>query len=200
MTINYFLLVNGDDIIGPGSQPATTQQPQHTTDQTTGEVTTTTVDVPLPLPANCIACTQTQAEAWQTLEVVGGVIQAIPSAALLATAQATQNALNYASYLQAIQGPVSYTSKGGVTTQYQADPDSRANLQDSILGFQLAQATPSGFYWVALDNSHTPFEYADLLGLAQAMALPGAAAFAKRQSLKAQVAAADLSTVTSIVW
>ena len=201
MTINYFLLVNGDSIIGPGSQPATQPQTQVITDPTTGEVTsTTTVDVPLPLPANCIACTQVQAETWQTLEIVAGVIQAIPAAALLLSAQRAQNALNYASYLQAIQGPVSYTSKGGITTQYQADPGSVANLQSTILGFQLAQATPSGFYWVALDNTQVPFEYADLLGLAQAMALPGAAAFAKRQSLKAQVAAADLSTVSTIIW
>ena len=127
-------------------------------------------------------------------------LEAAWPAAQLQSLQAAQNALNYASYLQAIQGPVSYTSKGGVTTQYQADPDSVANLQSTILGFQLAQATPSGFYWVALDNTQVPFEYADLLGLAQAMALPGAAAFAKWQSLKAQVAAADLSTVSSIVW
>jgi len=185
MTTNYFLLLDSsENIIGPGSQPATDP--------------ITRAD--LPLPANCIACTQTQAETWQTLQVIGGEIQAIPSAALLAAAQAKQNALNYASYLQAIQGPVSYTSKGGITTQYQADPGSVANLQSTILGFQLTQATPSGFYWVALDNSHTPFEYADLLGLAQAMVLPGAAAFAKWQSLKAQVAAADLSTVSSIAW
>jgi len=127
-------------------------------------------------------------------------LEAAWPAAQLQALQAAQNALNYASYLQAIQGPVSYTSKGGITTQYQADPGSVANLQSTILGFQLTQATPSGFYWVALDNTQVPFEYADLLGLAQAMALPGAAAFAKWQSLKAQVAAADLSTVSSIVW
>jgi len=127
-------------------------------------------------------------------------LEAAWPAAQLQALQAAQNALNYASYLAAIQGPVTYTSKGGITTQYQADPGSVANLQSTILGFQLAQATPAGFYWVALDNTQVPFEYADLLGLAQAMALPGAAAFAKRQSLKAQVAAADLSTVSSIVW
>jgi len=142
-----------------------------------------------------VACTQAQAQSPSQWCLVNGVItEYLPSL------QAAQNALNYASCLQAIQGPVSYTSKGGVTTQYQADPGSVASLQSTILGFQLAQATPTGFYWVALDNSHTPFEYADLLGLAQAMALPGAAAFAKRQSLKAQVAAADLSTVGTIVW
>jgi len=127
-------------------------------------------------------------------------LEAAWPAAQLRALQAAQNALNYASYLAAIQGPVSYTSKGGITTQYQADPDSRSNLESTILGFQLAHATPSGFYWVALDNTQVPFEYTDLLGLAQAMALPGAAAFAKRRSLKAQVAAAGLSTVTSIIW
>jgi len=127
-------------------------------------------------------------------------LEAAWPAAQLQALQVAQNALNYASYLTAIQGPVNYTSKGGVTTQYQADPGSVANLQSTILGFQLAQATPSGFYWVALDNTQVPFEYSDLLGLAQAMALPGAAAFAKRQSLKKQVAGADLSTVGTIVW
>jgi len=141
---------------------------------------------------------------WNTVKLgpqpTQAQLEAAWAAAQLQALQAAQNALNYASYLAAIQAPVTYTSKGGITTQYQADPDSVASLQSTILGFQLAQATPSGFYWVALDNSHTPFEYADLLGLAQAMALPGAAAFAKRQSLKAQVAAADLSTVSSIAW
>jgi len=142
-----------------------------------------------------VTCTQEQAQSpSQWCLVNGAITEYLPSL------QAAQNALNYTSYLAAIQGPVSYTSKGGVTTQYQADPDSRAELRDSILGFQLAQATPSGFYWVALDNTQVPFEYADLLGLAQAMVLPGAAAFAKRQSLKAQVAAADLSTVSTIIW
>jgi len=77
MTVNYFLLVNGDTIVGPGSQPATQSQTQAATDPTTGEITTTTVDVPLPLPANCIPCTQTQAETWQTLELVNGVLQAV---------------------------------------------------------------------------------------------------------------------------
>jgi len=148
--------------------------------------------------------TNTTIATWDTLKFgaqpTQAQLEAAWPAAQLQALQVAQNALNYASYLQAIQGPVSYTSKGGITTQYQADPDSRAALRDSILGFQLAQATPSGFYWVALDNSHTPFEYADLLGLAQAMVLPGAAAFAKWQSLKAQVAAADLSTVSTIVW
>ncbi|MHB1266279.1 MAG: DUF4376 domain-containing protein, partial [Acidithiobacillus ferriphilus] len=136
-----------------------------------------------PLAPGEVICNQEQAKNPSAWIFTNGILsESLPAA------QAAQNALNYASYLAAIQGPVSYTSKGGVTAQYQADPGSVTNLQSTILGFQLAQATPAGFYWVALDNSQVPFEYADLLGLAQAMALQGAAAFAKRQSLKAQVA------------
>jgi hypothetical protein len=118
----------------------------------------------------------------------------------LAQAQAQQNALNLASYLQAIQGPVSFTSAGGVTAMYQADPQSIANLYASLATWQLKGATPTGFYWKAADNSKTPFTYADLQGLAQAMGEPGEAAWVKWEGLKAQVAAASLSTVSGIVW
>jgi hypothetical protein len=172
----YFLVVNGC-IVGPGSCNSL-----------------------VPVPPHCIPCTQTQAEAWQTLEVVSGVIQAIPAATLLATAQAQQNALNHASYLQAIQGPVSFTSAGGITAMYQADPQSIANLYASLATWQLKGAAPSGFYWKAADNSKVPFTYADLQGLAQAMGEPGEAAWVKWEGLKADVAAASLSTVSSFVW
>jgi hypothetical protein len=119
----------------------------------------------------------------------------------LAQAQSAQNALNHASYQLAIQGPVSFTSAGGITAMYQANPQSIANLQSVILGFQLKQATPSGFYWRAANNTNTPFTYADLLGLAQAMAEPAAAAWAKMQSLKAQVAAATtVAEVQAVIW
>jgi hypothetical protein len=128
-------------------------------------------------------------------------LEAAWPAAQLQSMQAAQNALNHASYQLAIQGPVSFTSAGGITAMYQADPQSIANLQSVILGFQLKQATPSGFYWRAANNTNTPFTYADLLGLAQAMAEPAAAAWAKMQSLKAQVAAATTVTaVSDIVW
>jgi hypothetical protein len=128
-------------------------------------------------------------------------LEAAWPAAQLQSMQAQQNALNFASYQAAIQGPVSYTSAGGITAMYQADPQSIANLQSVILGFQLKQATPAGFYWRALDNTNTPFTYADLLGLAQAMAEPAAAAWVKWQSLKAQVAAATtVSAVQAVVW
>jgi hypothetical protein len=120
---------------------------------------------------------------------------------LLAQAQDKQLAALYAAYQQAVQQPVSYTSEGGVTKTYQADPDSVANLTRMLLAFGAAQAVPSGFYWVAADNTKVPFTYADLQGLAQAIGTQGEAAFQHLQALKDQVrAAASVAAVQAITW
>lgn len=125
-----------------------------------------------------------------------------PTAAqLLAQAQASQIATLRQSYGAAIQQAVSYTSKGGVTKTYQADPQSVANLTQMLLALQAAAATPSGFYWVSLDNTQVPFTYADMQGLAAAFGAQGAAAFQHLQTLKAEVmAATSVSAVQAIVW
>ena len=119
----------------------------------------------------------------------------------LAYMQQQQIATLYAAYQQAIQVPVSYTSKGGVTKTYQADAGSVANLQSMLLAFGAAQAVPSGFYWVAADNTQVPFTYADLQGLAQAFGAQGAAAFQHLQTQKAAVnAATTVSAVQAVTW
>jgi hypothetical protein len=125
-----------------------------------------------------------------------------PTAAqLLAKAQKSQLTTLTAAYQTAIVQPVSYTSKGGVTKTYQADPGSLSNLQNTLLGLQAAGATPSGFYWVSADNTQVPFTYADLQGLAAAMLAQGWAAFQKLQTLKAEVnAATSVSAVQAVVW
>jgi hypothetical protein len=115
--------------------------------------------------------------------------------------QQQQIATLYAAYQQAIQQPVSYTSKGGVTKTYQADTGSVANLQNMLLAFSATQTVPSGFYWVAADNTQVPFVYADLQGLAQAFGTQGAAAFQHLQTQKAAVlAATTVSAVQAITW
>jgi hypothetical protein len=119
----------------------------------------------------------------------------------LAQAQAAQIALLTAAYQQAIQQPVSYTSKGGVTKTYQADPGSIANLQAMLLAFGATQTVPSGFYWVSADNTQVPFVYADMQGLAQVIGTQGATAFQHLQTQKAAVnAATTVTAVQSIVW
>lgn len=124
-----------------------------------------------------------------------------PPVPTLAEAQAAQVQTLTASYEAAIAAPVSCTSKAGVAKTYQADPASVSNLQNTLLGLQAAQATPTGFYWVAADNTQVLFTYADLQALAAAMLAQGWAAFQKLQTLKAEVAAATTVTaVQAVTW
>jgi hypothetical protein len=156
------------------------------------------------IPPGAIGCTQAQAQNAQAWQVSNGTLVSVPAptaAQLLAQAQQAQIATLTAAYQAAIAQPVSYTSKGGVTKTYQADPQSLSNLQNSLLGFQAAGATPNGFYWVASDNTQVPFTYADLQGLAAAMLAQGWAAFQQLQTLKAHVnAATTVSAVQAVVW
>ena len=144
-----------------------------------------------------------QAGAWY---VVGGALtQTDPNAPtvaqLVAQAQAAQIVTLTQAYKSAIQQPVSYTSKGGITKTYQADPPSGSNLQNAILGMQAAGVAPSGFYWVSADNTQVPFTFADLQGLAADLLAQGWAAFQHLQALKADVlAATTVSAVQAIVW
>ena len=119
----------------------------------------------------------------------------------LTQAQASQIAALQSAYQAAIQVPVSYTSKGGVTKTFQADPVSVANLQAAIAGFAAAGTTPSGFYWGAADNTQVPFTYADLQGLAAAMIAQGWAEFQHLQTQKAAVnAATTVAAVQAITF
>jgi hypothetical protein len=149
---------------------------------------------------NAIACTDAQAENWQGYTNVEGVLTENTSV-VLGLAQAAQIATLTAAYRQAIQQPVSYTSKGGVTKTYQADQGSIANLQAMLLAFGDTQTVPSGFYWVSADNTQVPFVYADMQGLAQVIGTQGATAFQHLQTQKTAVnAATTVAAVQSIVW
>lgn len=109
-------------------------------------------------------------------------------------------------YSDAKQSDISFTNTAGITKTYQADKNSRDNLHDMLDGFQKSQTVPSGFYWVAKDNTQVLFTYADMQGLAEAMATRGATLFAKLQALKNQVRNVKISTtnpiqtVNAIVW
>lgn len=125
-----------------------------------------------------------------------------PPPPTLAKAQTTQVVLLTKAYSNAIQQAVSYTSKGGVTEIYQATTQSVSNLTQMLLAFSAAQTVPTGFYWVAADNSQVPFTYADMQGLAAVFGVQGAAAFQVLQTLKAQVNAANqtVAGVQAVVW
>lgn len=114
-------------------------------------------------------------------------IPAPTTAQLASQAQTAQLTALSLSYAAAIQTPVSYTSKGGVTKTFQAGSGSISNLQNTILGYQAAGTTPSGFYWVSADNTQVPFTYADLQGLAAVMVAQGWTAFQHLQTQKAAI-------------
>lgn len=162
-----------------------------------------------PVPPGVPAIAITTAEWQQCLANPGYTVQAgaliapaAPTPAqLLAQAQVVQMQVLESAYTAAIQGPVNYTSVGGIAQTYQANEKSVRRLEQMLNVFAKAQATPSGFYWVAADNVRVPFTFADLQGLAEAMGTPGVIAFQHLQTLKAEVlAASNVSEVQAIAW
>lgn len=119
----------------------------------------------------------------------------------LAEAQAMQIEQVESSYQAAIDQPVSFKTAGGIIETFDADSGSQLVLMQAAQGYALAGAVPSGFYWVAANNAHVPFELSDLSGLNQVMLVHGWAAFQKRQMLKAQITAAtSVAAVRAIAW
>lgn len=155
----------------------------------------------LPPASNLLELTQAQWDMrFSTPFISGGQLIAAPPLTFAQT-QASQLALLVAAYNNAIQLPVSYTSKGGVTQTYQADSISQDVLNKELVVYTSAGATPTGYYWVAADNSQVPFTLADLQGLATVMGAQGWAAFRHLQTQKAAVnAATTLTLVQAIAW
>jgi hypothetical protein len=102
-------------------------------------------------------------------------------------------------YAAANAADITYTTAGGIVKAFQADPGSVRVIQESLAGCSLAQATPDGFFWVSSDNTHVPFSYADLQGLAATVFARGAANFARLQVAKAAVAAATTVEEVNVV-
>ena len=120
---------------------------------------------------------------------------------VMADALAAKLAEFETAYAAAIVADVSYTSVGGVTKTYQADAGSVVNLQATINGCAKTQTTPSGFYWVASDNTQVPFSYADLLALAEVIFVQGAIAFQRLQAAKnAAKAATTYVALSAVQW
>jgi hypothetical protein len=165
------------------------------------------VDSPAPSGVSTIEITDDQwleCLATQGYTVSNGALVAAaePSAAdLLAMTQAAKIAEVYAAYQAAVQVSVEYTTVAGVGKTYQADSASQNTLLIATTGYNLAGATPTGFYWVAEDNTQVPFTLDDLKGLYGVMLTQGNAAFNKLQALKASVrSATSASAVAAVAW
>ena len=192
MSTNYFLLVSPSGvIIGPGSQPST----QEVTTYSGDPPAPTTTEETLPLPANCIPCTQTQADTWQTLEYVAGILQDIPAAAQLQAAQTSQRALVKQSFTAAANANVT-DSAGNVWEGGMASGNS------IFLACQLAQhagATSITLYDAA-KNPHS-MTIAEGMGVAALIGQAYQVALGTKNSLNAQIAAAQtVSAVQAVTW
>jgi len=169
--IYYLLLTASGGIVGAGSVPE------------------------LPIPANCIACTQAEAETWQTLEIVNGAIQAIPAAQLLAQAQTAQRAIIKSSFIDASTANV--TDSNGIVWE------SGMQSGNSIfLGCQLAQQ--AGQTTITLyDASKAPHSMTIAEGMGVAALIGGAyqQALATKNGQYAEIdAATSVAAVQAIVW
>ncbi len=159
------------------------------------------------LPTDLIDVTELQFYAainrknGETLDISNREIVVVPATDQFLLTQSKSDKINQitADYKSAIAQPVSYASAGGVVKNYQADANSMSNLQAALLGCQLTQATPTGFAWVAADNTPVPFTYSDLQHLASAIFLRAAEAFALLQAQKTVIrAATTLADVAAI--
>lgn len=135
-----------------------------------------------------------------TIPFDGGTVVTDESLSLAAV-QLRQCAALDDAYAQAIARTVSFTTAAGNTHAYQADADSVGKLSSCLLGWMGAHAVPSGFYWLAADNTRVTFTYADLQGLAATFINAGHTAFALLQDLKATVrAATTLDAARAVSW
>jgi hypothetical protein len=164
------------------------------------------VDSPAPRGVTAIEITDAQ---WQ--DAIGGgytvvngtlVAPAAPTPAqVLASSQAAQSATIDAAYGATIQANVTFKTAAGVTETFQADAASQTLLMQATQGYQIAGATPNGFYWKAADNTQVTFTLADLQGLYTTILAQGWAAFQKRTTIKEQIAAATtVAAVQAITW
>ena len=129
------------------------------------------------------------------------VIPAPTSAELLVSSQTKKLPELFAAYLAAIYASISFTTAAGTTQVFQADRAALGNLHDMLAAYAPTGAVPSGFYWVALDNTKVPFTLTDLQGLAGAIGARGWAEFQHMQSLKATVRAAiTVAEVEAVSW
>lgn len=119
----------------------------------------------------------------------------------LTEAQASKTAELYADYETQISNNFTFTTQGGVTQSFQATTTAINDIQGVLLGLQSTKTVPSGFYWVAADNTQVPFTYNDVQNLANGIMSLAWFYFQRLQAQKAAVrAATTVAEVNSVLW
>jgi hypothetical protein len=122
-------------------------------------------------------------------------------AEILGDAQEAQKAIILAAYNNVMFTPVTFTNAAKVTSVYQTDEGSLGVLLKATTGYQIAGATPTGFYWRDANNVNQPFTLADLQGLNGTMLSQGWGAFQHRTTKNNDInAATDVATIQAITW
>lgn len=153
------------------------------------------MEQPSSYPANEIACSQIQAQNPTMYQAVNGVIQES-----LPAAKSAQKAILQASYLSAINAPVTFKNAAEVTSSY---PSGKTVLVtgDTAQGL-LAKTLAAGSAawtlgkWVDVNNVAQTFTFSDLQGLASAIE---AAVTLDYADLVGKFAEVDAATTVSAV-
>lgn len=125
-----------------------------------------------------------------------------PAPALtLSQAQSEQIVILRAAYQFAIQQPVEFTTEGGHTDTFAADTQSVNNLEAMLCAYAKSLQFPLNLWLNAAGVPVTPFTFADLQGLAQAIANQATPDY---QELLAKIAAVMAATtvdaVSAVTW
>lgn len=167
------------------------------------------VDSPVPASVtNVIELTDAQ---WQTCineqgqwYVSDGALAAVPAlsaAELLAAAQVAQTTVLNAAYEAAIEAPVSFTTAAGTTAVFNQNAVAKSNLQNAMLASEKSGTWSINLWLSAVGVAITPFTYADLQGLAEAMEAVDAPDYQQLLQLLAEVnAATTVEAVQAVVW
>ena len=150
-----------------------------------GYVVANGADIPLSVPDDFALDPGTvrySSGQWQPIETT------------LQVTQSAKVATMTAAYRTAAMQPVVYLG-----TTFQCDEDSRALLAQTLVAF--AGTAPAGFYWLDANNTPASMTFAQLQGLAQAIAAQVWAAFQRLQARKAAITSATTADgVNAIVW
>lgn len=140
------------------------------------------------IPQELVAITQAEADSLRFAP------QSVP------VARDMQADLMAQAYAQAIAKNIKFKTAAAVSKSFQADPESIDGAQRMLAAYS-SSGVPTGFYWIAADNTQVPFTLADLQGLAKAMGDQGWSAFQRLQDRKAAIlAATTIEAVQAIVW
>ncbi|MGF6604655.1 hypothetical protein P3T23_009411 [Paraburkholderia sp. GAS448] len=124
-----------------------------------------------------------------------------PAPPTLDEAKADRIAMLRAGYATALRQPVRFTTQAGMTDAFATDTGSVANLDAVLAACAKTQDFPSGLWLNASGLPVTPFSYADLQGLVQAIANHPAPDYQDLLlKIRDVMAATTIGAVQAVTW